>query len=868
MEIKLNSSQLKYKFDTKKILQNLFDLNAGSVVTEILAINKTIEAKAFDLLFSVTQKTNIELSKELGQEEINKKKNLVILYNGLADEWKDFFEQDIIITKEFFQNIIQYNPKYLATSYSLFEKYITILNISIPEDFYYHYYQKFRNNLSIEFTNKAEKYKELEDFFNNPVEEQNELFINQMDHYQKINNNFISKLQPDVPESKETLQDLYIDPFFKIHKSNLKDTSGHHDFLKPSSDITIHNFFNHYFLKNKQLSNFRGVYNMVFILGQPGQGKTSFCFKLVYDILKNSHGLPQTPLYFIKLRDLIAKDFIEDPFYIINKYLGQNIDFTKDKCFLILDGLDETYMSGGLMDSDLKTLYERLNKTSQHNKNLKIVLTSRLNYLKYNDPSVQGSLVINLDVLNDYQIETYVAKFKQFYPKNELVKQIKNIISKEKFKHIKELLQQPVIMYFIALADISLKKEDSKAIIYDKIFDSLAKRSWDKNGQLNYIKPELKAHPEKYNKFLRQYIRSIAFKIYQSPNLHISIKELNDLDATRVFIEKCFNQDISVAGERIKEVSKYLLISFYFQQSNKNSEDNTAIEFFHNSLWEFLTAEYMWEENKRVVLNTDMEGDLVLLKIEEYFLLLKVLVGNKILESEIRNNLGDIIMLEEDSVKQKIISQTKACFYKLLEHEIILNYDYKLEELNVVEKAENIFSLLWTFYYQSGLSINNVVDANSDVCKYIFSLGTMYGFNDLFFNINFNGDVDFETYITRSTLRKVKLNLHSTNIYLYKNKVYDSEFFDNIMRWDFSDNLFDNVIFNKLNFVYESKIVENKFYNCKFYKCRIESKKWYNDFIKTNSFDEDFHKTHKFYQKTVTNDDGIKRKIFYLDKIE
>ena len=137
--------------------------------------------------------------------------------------------------------------------------------------------------------------------------------------------------------------------------------------------------------------------------------------------------------------------------------------------------------------------------------------------------------------------------------------------------------------------------------IYEKIFSSLAKRSWDKNGQLSYIKKDLKVDSTKYEKLLREYIRNIAFAIYQSPNLYITISQLLQLEATSIFIKNCFDENFELSQEKIKEVSKYLLISFYFQESNNNSNSETAIEFFHNSLWEYLTAEYMWNKNKKTI---------------------------------------------------------------------------------------------------------------------------------------------------------------------------------------------------------------------------------------------------------------------------
>ncbi|HRB72090.1 MAG TPA: ATP-binding protein, partial [Flavobacterium sp.] len=488
MEIKLDCSKLNFKVNPQKLIQNLLNFNLGSAVTEIIDINKSIENTAFYLLYNTTHKTNIQLSKELDQEKINRSTNLYVIFNDIENEWKHFLEQEIIITKDFFENIILYNPAYLTKAFHLFEKYLNLLQIYIPENYYYKYYFTFRDNLSSEFQLNKNSYIQLVDFFNNPIETENDKFRNQIDHYTKISSFYTSKLQADVNDSNETLKDLYIEPNFEIYRRNLDASKFQNgsDFVT-IKNLDIHTFLNEYFLKGIKPNDIREDYNMIFILGQPGQGKTSLCYKVVHDVLNETKGLPSKPIFFIKIRDLHARDFINDTFTSINNSINQTINFNNDKCLLILDGLDEAYMSGGLTDNDLKILYNRLNITCKQNKNLKIILTSRLNYLDINDPSLDGSLVVKLDILSDEQIKKYLDNFSKFYPKNILTKKINHILHSKDFKHIKELFQQPVLMYFIALSNININKNDSRAAIYNKIFDSLAKRSWDKNGQLSHI---------------------------------------------------------------------------------------------------------------------------------------------------------------------------------------------------------------------------------------------------------------------------------------------------------------------------------------------------------------------------------------------
>lgn len=860
MEIKLNSSKLNFTANPQKIIQNLLDFNLGSAVTEMIDINASIENKAFYLLYNVTQKTNHDLSKKLGQEELNKTQNLILSKYELESEWKNFFEQEITLTKDFFENVIQYNPAYLTSSFKLFEKYLKDLNIKYDENFCYEYYASFRDNLKYEFQEKKSKYNDLVDFFNNPIYVENEKIKNQLNHYVEIKSLFTANLQMEVKESKETLRDLYIEPYFEVYKNNLiseysSEAYVNKDFITISKKTTIHSFLNNFFLNGvKYSTDFRDNYNMIFVLGQPGQGKTSFCYKLIYDILNSSTGLPSVPLFFIKIRDLHSKDFINDTFTTINNAISQNIDFNNDRCILILDGLDEAFMSGGLTDNDLKILYERLNKTSRQNKNLKIVLTSRLNYLNINDPSIDGSLVVKLNVLDNTQIKSYINKFSNFYPENVLVKKINKILKDESYKHIKELFEQPVLMYFIALSNINIEKNDSKALVYNKIFDSLAKRSWDKNGQLNHIKQELKDNHYKYSKLLRQYIRNIAFEIFQSANLHISIKKLNELDSTKLFISKCFNDSIENNSENIKEISKYLLISFYFQKSNKTQEDDTAIEFFHNSLWEFLTAEYLWEENKRILLNTDYDGELVSVNMEEYFNLLNTLSGNKEVSYEIAENLKNIILYETSELKEKCAQQSENLFYKLSEKEFLLNYDWKSCKLTAMDKSFNNFLLCWLFYYNSNLSLKKAIHTDFNINNLFFNYRSNLHYSESLENICFRGEFYSTLFLHDNLFKNVSFEFEfSDNLYLRNNIFFNSSFsiyFDGHLL----DSELHNVCFDDVYFSENFKIERNNFDNCSFIDAKIQTHSWYQEFIKNNIFDEDFLKNHTLTE--IQNEKG------------
>ncbi|MDQ5930439.1 MAG: hypothetical protein QG594_2227, partial [Bacteroidota bacterium] len=341
-------------------------------MTEIISVESSNERKAFLLLFNTINKTNVELAKRYGQEQLNTTTDLFVKSHSLQSNIDSFLEKEVVIKREFFEDIIQFNPNYLRQSYSIFNEYLDLLKISYPNDLNFIYFNDFRKNLENEFQENKAVYKSLIDYFDNPIFNENKIMFKQLDYNKKITNFFVEPLQSDISECQETLKDLYIEPFFEIHQNSFASNSSKNksDFNKPETKISAHLFIKDYFLKNLKHPNFLNNYNLLFVLGQPGQGKTSFCYKLVYDYMIESDGIPEIPLFFVKIRDLVAIDFINAPFDEIQRRIKPDFDFQNHKCILILDGLDEAYMSGGLNDGDLRNLYDRLKRTTQSNQDL------------------------------------------------------------------------------------------------------------------------------------------------------------------------------------------------------------------------------------------------------------------------------------------------------------------------------------------------------------------------------------------------------------------------------------------------------------------------------------------------------------------
>lgn len=846
MEIRLDCSKYLKKINKAEAIKNLFDFNLGSALTEVIGINYSIEMKAFMLLFNSSRETNFQLSKAYGQQQINTQYNLVSISKNFEKKYKDYLEQQVTLTKDFFENVLMYNNQYLIKSFELFDSFCTEIRIVLPNDIRTSYYINFRENLKDEFQNNKLRYRELVDFFDNPVELQNDKFAHLIERYNQFKKYYNTPLQAN---SKETLQDLYVEPYFTVYKNNLNEVDDVNKHFFSISTESVHDFFEYYFLFGNKNDKLKENYDMVFVLGQPGQGKTSFCYKLIYDYLKEFDDLPPIPIIFEKIRDLIAKDFVNNPLEEIGRRYDF-LDFNKDEFILVLDGLDEAYMSGGVTDSDLKNLYDRLKK--RPNKKIKIILTSRLNYLNINDSCLDNTLVLHLNELSDSQIIEYCNNFKIFHPNNSLIKNIEGIISEEKYVHIKELLRQAVLMYFIAISNINIDEGDSKAVIYDKIFDSLAQRSWDSNGQLDYINTKLKSNPSLYKIYLREFIRNIAFEIFQSPKLFITVNRLINLDATKLFIQRCFTIDLD-SNDRLKEISKYLLISFYFQQSTKDNSE-TALEFFHNSLWEYLTAEYFWEENKRILLRQDQYDDFQYITKVEYFTFLDKSIGNKSITDSVLYNLIQIIDNDDNDTKSNIYNQSIKLFYTLSQDDFLLKYDRESCLLTASEKTREIFKLFWVFIHQSNKNLNNRIKVDNQLVDYIF-LDTSLSLNCDLYNIDVQDEYDNLRFITESILNNLFFSLNIGQFTLLYNHIDSITYFKiNFDRFEMHNNKVINMSIVDSRFEENCQIEDNDFNNLFFDYVEVPSEEWFNNFLEKNVFDINFKSNHTLFKKESTND--------------
>ncbi len=538
------------------------------------------------------------------------------------------------------------------------------------------------------WNNDPSYFKEVKTFFNNPFFQALVKEKKFHKYYTQIQSGFV---QPVLGSPKMTLADIYIEPNFKVYKKCSKkdiasyklDKDGFYwpDY-KPSS---LHHYMMALFQNETPLALPAEKSDFMLLLGQPGQGKTSFCLRTIYDLITEER-LDNQRLFFVRLRHISnVKDLINNPLEVICQHIdkeafktGQAIPLKDlESAILVLDGLDEIYMHQGLTNNDINNIVSSLSKELANFPKLKIILTSRYNYLDIDKLSGEKLLIVKLAVMNLKQQLDWLGNYKAIYPDNSLNKNILETINSskdKKYQSIKELINQPILLQLIAESGLNVSEGSNRAKIYEKLFDNIIERKWSRDGQL-----------EKYENLedeLRAFLQTIALVIYQSDFEYVRRYEFkaNNLleDATKRYRKKTNNQ------LDLNDTLKDILVSFYFKNVKKHDKDSNdedrhqqyAIEFMHKSLQEYLAAEYIWIFFKDTFLEKKRNGDYFIDNWKEALRSISPITAPKMLSQEVTQYLIEVIQNDSNVADKKELTKRLIYFLPdLLKKNFLYQYD-------------------------------------------------------------------------------------------------------------------------------------------------------------------------------------------------
>lgn len=617
-------------------------------------------------------------------------------------------------------------------------------------------------------------------------------------YYQYIEDDFIKT--PVLNNDKNmTFNDIYIEPTFEFLSNHLKKEKEkyYEQFTTAKDNQSIHNFIYSY-LKNKSSCNNEQFQsknsNIVLILGQPGQGKSSFSKKFMFDYISKNFDIKEQ-VFMLRLRDISnTLNLLDNPIDSLGEKLNKIIGFTpnlEEETILLLDGLDELTMKEQLVSSKIDDFLETLISCLKDYPKLKLIITSRTLYVnleKLEKRLKDDILTLHLKAFDLEKQKLWLEKYKEFYPYATLTNEILDELHKNKTDHILELISQPILLHMIAELNLSkdnLTNNTNRAKIYDEMFTSIINRKWEddrKHENLKGIEPD----------DIRELLREIAFAIYKSDFEYIHKSKLEKLPFVKDFYEN-LGIDIDKNAEELDGILKGVLISFYFQEVNKNSQDevddsnNYAIEFLHKSLQEYLVAEKIYDEVLRLI-----SKDKKKYFIKDYKGVLEIvweLFSSKTISFEIQNYLIEIIKNGNQEENIELAKRMASFLGELFEKDFI--YQYNLDtDINIMQKSFDVFYGYWTVLINLGL-------------------------NENFINKNFSEKYNkYIIYLMKDNLESMGMGTLIKNLYhldfKYQNisRAYlvgcffqNIDFLDSILRRiDFSNCFFIDIIFEKTDF--------------------------------------------------------------------
>ncbi|OWY19391.1 NACHT domain-containing protein [Sphingobacteriales bacterium UPWRP_1] len=488
-----------------------------------------------------------------------------------------------------------------------------------------------------------------------------------------------------MQEDKMTLADVYIEPMFGVYKECWKKDEKEQYFHKLFTEQkeTLHLFINEW-VQNRQINTNINVINgnVILLLGNPGQGKTSLCKRLLHDYFsKYSEQLLEKPIFRIQFRNLTdVERLIANPLPILFDHLKSIVPEVDrnlfNKSLLVLDGLDELMITERLTYNSIDQFCRNLLRSAE-NMEMKILITSR--YHVDIEKLKNDCLVLNISLLTLQQQQDWLQKYQKFHPECELTLDLLERFNKNyEYKHISELIDQPILLHMLA-STFTGKDEDiaqyaNRAKVYDNLFTQLIERKWAKERQIEALKGL-------NQKDMRRLLQEVAMAIFLSGREYLHKTELEALITEKKLLQNAVNLQLQ-QGSALKG----LMMAAYMQETEKLSAEektpddlsNYGIEFLHKSLQEYLTAEKMWTEVLVGLTKTKKQGGYEIgYEINMPDEVLKIfhnLFGMRALTKEIAAALRQIIALQPQEARTKLADRMEHFLPLLLQHDFLYEY--------------------------------------------------------------------------------------------------------------------------------------------------------------------------------------------------
>ena len=289
-----------------------------------------------------------------------------------------------------------------------------------------------------------------------------------------------------------SLQKIYIEPQFEVFHNCLveNDAEGKEmEWNEPYHPFTssLHAMVHEVLHENCTLQLKNSTPRLLLILGQPGQGKSSFCKRLLYDYLAADapgHQFIEQRLFFVRLRDFSppnAKLLLEQPAEALlaelNRQANNKADATLalepddlNNALWVLDGLDELSMQEDIDKKAIKYFIQNLQHGLKDH-DAYCLITSRHGRLMADDLEYESHvLTVQLAELALAQQQQWLQKYTQaIAPYGRLpvltAEDLQQYNEEGSYEHIRELASQPILLHMLTRLEEKIEKGSNRATL-------------------------------------------------------------------------------------------------------------------------------------------------------------------------------------------------------------------------------------------------------------------------------------------------------------------------------------------------------------------------------------------------------------------
>jgi uncharacterized protein YjbI with pentapeptide repeats len=497
-----------------------------------------------------------------------------------------------------------------------------------------------------------------------------------------------------VAGSKVLLSNIYVEPYFDVFHKNLKAPGNVKEkYINVFPQITIHSFFEEIFNENSLgLCSGLTCSNPRFIIieGYPGQGKTSFCYRLEYDLAK---AYKKNTVFFSLQRVTDIEEFAKKPFEYIKFHRKQGLtDFSST--VIILDGLSEIIgISKDYIDKLIRNL---ANDLDEHYPETHVILTSRYFLINSEEFDEDSMLFLALAPFDDNQQKQWKNKYCYETSVGLSSAIIESNLTELKSSNplLEELAGIPsILLYFSKEFETTTEAASINPV---DLFNYVISRKWTDKNKITSIKEISHKDLLLFFQFLASIIQRQPSESVLLSSISIEIAENKD-SFPNDFIVKYFKGSDPELAVRI------LLSLFYIKEvaeSGKPFKDY-YVQFFGKHIQAYLLAQFIYEtelvSNMPIISAGEKEG--VRLAANQALNVIWRSFVHPPLSHEAIHFLCEIAEEkdEDDIDKRRLIKNIKAALPVVVENQLLYKYDVPGFSTPPIDKCLDGFHSLWRF---------------------------------------------------------------------------------------------------------------------------------------------------------------------------